>query len=88
MQKCPPWGCKEYFLELHFANIYKFFQFFRKRQLLFLNENKITFKDKFTAIDIQKLETILTLITLEHPKFSQKREKKKRNEREGEEKRF
>lgn len=39
-------------------------------------------------MDIQKLETILTLITLEHPKFSQKREKKKRNEREGEEKRF
>lgn len=55
---------------------------------MFLKENKITFKDKFTTIDIQKLETILTLITLEHPKFSQKREKKKRNEREGEEKRF
>ena len=48
-------GCKEYFLELHFANIYKFFQFFRKRQLLFLNENKITFKDKFTTIDIKKI---------------------------------
>ena len=64
---------------LHFANIYKFFQFFRKRQLLFLHENKITFKDKFATIDIKKkLETILTLITLEHPKFSQRREKKEK----------
>lgn len=25
------WGCMEYFLELHFANIYKFFQFFQKK---------------------------------------------------------
>ena len=46
--KCPPWergGCVEHFLELHTANIYKFFQFFffRKRQVLFLNESRITF---------------------------------------------
>ena len=44
---------------------------------MFLNENKITFKEKFTTIDTKKkLETILTPITLEHPKFSQRREKK------------
>lgn len=78
MQKYPPWRGMEYFLELHFTNIYKFFQFFRKRQLLFLNENKIAFKQKFT-----KLETILTLITLAHPKFSQKREREKRKEMKG-----
>lgn len=54
-QKCPPWGGMEYFLELHFANKCKFFQFFRKRQLLFLNENKITIKHKFTTIDRKKI---------------------------------
>lgn len=55
---------------------------------MFLNENKITFKDKFTTIDIKKkkLETILTPITLEHPKFSQKRENKQ-NKKKGKEKR-
>jgi len=52
--KVPSVGGMEYFLELRFANKCNFFQFFRKRQLLFLNENKITFKHKFTTIDRKK----------------------------------
>ena len=83
------WGCMEYFLELHFANIYKFFQFFRKRQLLFLNENKITFKEKFTTIDIKKnWKPSLHLLHLSTLSFHRGERKKKRTEREGEEKRF
>lgn len=79
----------EYFLELHFANKCKFFQFFRKRQLLFLNENKVIFKHTFSTIDRKKnWKPSLRSLHLSTLSFHRRERKKKRNEKEGEEKMF
>ena len=68
-------GVRNIFWNYTLLTYINFFSFSEKGSYCF----EITFKEKFTTIDIKKkLETILTLITLEHPKFSQRREKKEK----------